>query len=341
MSDGVETAYSESKTKYSKLFKSKVRHGKHFGKCFWSYLRVKHECSAPLKIFSWESVKSYLNHNFIKGSFLENGFEATLSSKTSVLSVWKGFFQCCANFWVIKLKPFFGKVRQSVQNYLNENLVRGSFLDSNFGANLGSKQMLWAFGKGIFKFFANFWVAKLKPFSGKVRQSIQNYLNQNLVIGSFSENGFAAILIPKTNAVRVWSGHVSVSCKFFSDQVETVDLEGEAKHSKLFKSKFSHKSFLENGFEATMSSETNVLGVLKEHFSDFCKFLPFENVFWESEAKRSKLGHRKLLKKMILQLPRAQNPNVLSVWKKHFSDFCKFLGSKVENIFRECEANGP
>ena len=50
---------------------------------------------------------------------------------------------------------------------------------------LGQKRMFWAFEKGIFQFFTNFWVTKSKPFSGKVRQSIRNYLNQNLIIGSF------------------------------------------------------------------------------------------------------------------------------------------------------------
>ena len=40
------------------------------------------------------------------------------------------------------------------------------------------KQMFWAFKKiYIFQFFAIFWVTKLKPFSGKVSQSVQIYLN--------------------------------------------------------------------------------------------------------------------------------------------------------------------
>ena len=37
-------------------------------------------------------------------------------------------------------------------------------------------------------------MTKLKLFSGKVRQYFQNYLNQNLVIRSFLENGFEASL---------------------------------------------------------------------------------------------------------------------------------------------------
>ena len=55
---------------------------------------------------------------------------------------------------------------------------------------------------------------------------------------------------------------------------------------------------------ATSDAPTNVLSVWKEHLSDFCKFLSdeVETIFWESEARRSKLfkpkfGHRKLLQK--------------------------------------------
>ena len=74
-----------------------------------------------------------------------------------------------------------------------------------------------------------------KPFSGKVRQSVQNYLNQNLVIGSFLENGFQANLSSKTNILSVWKGYFSVFCKFFSDEVEAVLWESEAMLQKLFR----------------------------------------------------------------------------------------------------------
>ena len=57
-------------------------------------------------------------------------------------------------------------------------------------------------------------------------------------------------------------------------------------------------SFLENGFDATLSSEKNVLSIWKGNFSDFCKFMSDENetVFWDCETKPSrpskfKVGH--------------------------------------------------
>ena len=65
------------------------------------------------------------------------------------------------------------------------------------------KEMLWVFKKVLFQFFLKFWLTKLKPFSWKLKQSVQSYLNQNLVIGSFLENGFEATLSSKRNVVSV------------------------------------------------------------------------------------------------------------------------------------------
>ena len=68
----------------------------------------------------------------------------------------------------------------------------------------GQKQMLWTFVIGIFLFFVKFWVRKLKAFIGKARQNIKNFLNQNLVIWSFLENGFEANFLVKTNILNLW-----------------------------------------------------------------------------------------------------------------------------------------
>ena len=166
------------------------------------------------------------------------------------------------------------------------------------------KRMFSAFEKSIFQFLANFWVTKLKPFVGKVRKSVQDYLNQCLVMESFLENGFEATLISKTNVVSVWKGHFSFSWKFLSDEVETFSSEKQEKRSKLFKSRFGHNNFLENIFEATLTLKTNVLSAWKKRFWIFCRFLSdkVETVFWESEARHSKLfkskfGQKKLLRK--------------------------------------------
>ena len=142
----------------------------------------------------------------------------------------KTIFQFFANFWVTNLKQCSGKVRQSVQIYLNQNLVIRTFLENGFGATLSSKTNVVSVWKGHFSvFFADFSVTKLKPFSWKVRQSLQSHLNQNLVIGNFLENRFEANLSSKTNVLSVWKGHFSVFFKFLSEEVETVLGESGAK----------------------------------------------------------------------------------------------------------------
>ena len=112
------------------------------------------------------------------------------------------------------------------------------------------KRMFWAFEKVIFQVFANFGVTKLKPFFGKVRQRVQSYLNQNVVIGSFLGNGFQGTLSWKMNVLKVWKGHFSFFCKFLRYEAETVFWESEAKPSKVFKSKFSDKELLRKLFSS-------------------------------------------------------------------------------------------
>ena len=77
-----------------------------------------------------------------------------------------------------------------------------------------------------------------------MRQSVQNYLNQYLVIGSFLKNGFEATLSSKTNVLSIWKGHFLAFCKLLEDEAQTVFWESEAKLSKLFKSKFGWRKIL-------------------------------------------------------------------------------------------------
>ena len=150
-------------------------------------------------------------------------------------------------------------------------------------------RMFWAFQKSIIQLFSNFWVMKLKPFSGKVKQNVQNYLNQNLVIGSFLENGFEATLTSKTSVVSAWKEHILL---FFLANFSLKKLKpfvGKERQNiqSYLNQSLAIGSFLENSFEAILSSKTSVVIVWKEHFSVFCKFLSdeVETIFWESEAK--------------------------------------------------------
>ena len=134
----------------------------------------------------------------------------------------KGILQFFAGFCATKLKPLLGKVKQSIQNYLNQNLIIRSSLQNGFEANLSSKRNLLSLWKGILQFFASFCVTQLKSLSGKVKQSVRNYLNQNLVRERFLENGFEASLSSKTNVVSVSKRRFSIFCKFFTGEVETI-----------------------------------------------------------------------------------------------------------------------
>ena len=80
--------------------------------------------------------------------------------------------------------------------------------------------MFWVFQKSISQFFTNFWVTKLKQFSGKVKETIHNYLNQNLVRWNLIEKDFEATLSSKTNVLSASKGKFSVFCKFLSDEVK-------------------------------------------------------------------------------------------------------------------------
>ena len=131
------------------------------------------------------------------------------------------------------------------------------------------KRMFWAFEKNIFQLFANFWVTKLKLLSGKRRQSVRHYLNQNLVIRRFLENGFEATLGSKANVLSVWKNHISAFCKFLSDKVETAFWEKEGKHLTLFKSKFSNRNLLSKWFWSYIKLENQWFERLKRAFLSF------------------------------------------------------------------------
>ena len=146
------------------------------------------------------------------------------------------------------------------------------------------KWMLSAFRKVVFHFFANFWVTKLKPFREKVSQSVQNYLNQNLVIGNFLENGFKASFSSKTSVLSLWKGHFTVFCRFLRDQVETIFRESEAKHSKLFKSKFGHRKLLRKWFWSYLELKNECCQCFKRAFFNFLE--TFEWQSWNHFVKK-------------------------------------------------------
>ena len=199
---------------------------------------------SKLKRFFWENegkrsrqYKSKFGHR----SFLENGFKSTLTSNENVLSIWKEHFLVFCKFLSNEVQTIFW---ESEGKHL-------TLFKSKLSQSWAQKRVLWVFEKGIFQFFEDFWVTKWRQFSGKLTESVQNCFNQNLVIGTFLENVFQPTMSSKTSVVSAWKKQIF--CKFFIKEVETIFWESEAKCSTLFKSKFGRRSFLENGFEATLS----------------------------------------------------------------------------------------
>ena len=65
-----------------------------------------------------------------------------------------------------------------------------------------------------------------------MRQSVENYLNQNLVMLSFLES-YSGVNLRSKAILELW--------KFSSDENETIIWEGEAKCQKPKKSKYGHR----------------------------------------------------------------------------------------------------
>ena len=179
---------------------------------------------------------------WLLGNIFENGFEATLLSKMS-RAFWNGIFQFFANFWVTKLKLFFGKVRQS-------NKIETVFWES------------------------------------EAKQS--KLLNSKLATKSILHNSFEATLRSKRNAVSIWKWSFWSFCKFLGDEVETVFWESETKHWRLLKSKVSHRKHFRNLFWSYLEVKNQCPGPLEKAFFTFLKFLNDE-VWSRLLEKRGKM----------------------------------------------------
>ena len=215
-------------------------------------------------------------------------------------------------------------------------MVIRNFLGNCFEATLSSRVNVLS----IFQVFVYFWVAKLKSFSGKVRQSVQISLNQNSFTGSFLENGFEVTLSSKTNVVSVWIEHFSVFCKLLSDEVEIIFWKSETKRSRLFKSKFGHRKLIRKWFwsclELKKKCSERLKKVIFQCFVNFrvTKLKPFFGKVRQSVKIYSyqNLGIWTFLENSF-KATLSSKMNILSVWKGHFLVFCKFLEWRSWNQF--------
>ena len=139
------------------------------------------------------------------------------------------------------------------------------------------KRIFWVFEKSIFQFFADFWLTKLKPFSGKERQSVKIYSNQNLAMTTFLKKGFEATLSSKMNVLSLWNKHFSVFWKFLSGEVETIFWESQAKRSRLFKSKFGQRKLLRKWFRSYLELKNECSERLKLPFFSFLQIFEWRS----------------------------------------------------------------
>ena len=137
------------------------------------------------------------------GSFLENGFEAVLSSITNVLSIWKGHFSIFHKFLSDKIKTVFWESEAKHSKPFKSKLYHRKLVRKWFWSYLEPQNECSERLKREFFSFFKFLVTKLKPFSGKVRQRVRKHLNQNLIIGSFLKNDSEVTLSSKTNVLSV------------------------------------------------------------------------------------------------------------------------------------------
>ena len=155
-----------------------------------------------------QSIEKSLHHNLVILSFLENGFEDILSSKLNVLSIWIEHVSVFWKFLSDEIESIFweseGKCSKLLKSQFDyRKLLRKRFWSYREVKNDCSELLKRPF----FYLFLDLSVKNLKPFFRKVRQSVQNYLIQNLVIGSFLEIGFEVTLSSNTNVLSVWKDH--------------------------------------------------------------------------------------------------------------------------------------
>ena len=187
LTDEIETTFRKSEAKCSKLFNWKFRHNNLLTKWFWRNLELKNECSERLKkpIFQllasfWvtklklfagtvrQSVPDYLNQTLVIASFLENSFGATVSSKTNVLSIWKGYFSDFCKFLSDKFETIFWKSEANRSKLFKSKFGHRNLLRKWFWRNLELKN---EYSERMKKRFASFlqifqWRSR-NPFLGK------------------------------------------------------------------------------------------------------------------------------------------------------------------------------
>ena len=151
------------------------------------------------------------------------------------------------------------------------------FWGNGFAAILVSKKNLLSISKEHFEVFCKYFSEAVETIFGKVSQSVQNYLNQNLVIRSLLRHGFEAALSSKTNVFSLWKKHFSNFWKYFSHEVDSIFWESEAKCLKMFKSKFGHRKLLREWLRSYLELKNECPERLKRAFFSFLQIFEWRS----------------------------------------------------------------
>ena len=198
LTDDVETIFRKRKSKPSEIrkvdpkIKSKVGRWKHFRDWFWSYLKVKSDCSEGWNVTFFIFFCKFSSGE-VKIVFREckseppNGFHFKVYQKkyfrnwfSSYLEIENKMFWAFENGVLICFGYFFSEQVETV--FVENKTEHTKLCKSKFGHRKHFRR--W------FQFLAHFWKTKLKPLTAKARQSVQKSSNPKLVMVSISGNGF-------------------------------------------------------------------------------------------------------------------------------------------------------
>ena len=112
------------------------------------------------------------------GSLLEKGFGASLSSRTDIVGVWNKNFLLFYKFFFGKVKTIFWESESKCSKLFKSKFGNRKFYRKLLWSDLEIPRNVPSIWKCQFLVLCNFWVTKMKPFFGEVRQNIKSCLNK-------------------------------------------------------------------------------------------------------------------------------------------------------------------
>ena len=152
-----------------------------------------------------------------------------LSSKRNVLGVRKEHFSVFCKFLSDEVEAIFWEYDAKRPKLLKSEIGQSQLVRKIFFCLKFKKECSELLKKPFLSFLLMFQRRSWNHFFGKVRRSLQNYLNQYLVIARFSEKCFEAILkFCYFECSEIWKNDFLTFCKSFNDGVESHKVESRS-----------------------------------------------------------------------------------------------------------------